>query len=115
EADVLEVDDAAVEQVDDPAGRADDDLGPVLEELHLGGDALATIDRHGTDGRVLAEALEFGVHLDGQFAGGNEDEGLGGVALVDLAEDGDAECRGLAGAGAGLAEDIDAGQGAGDE
>ena len=44
-ADVLEVDDPPVQQVDDPPGRADEDLGVVLQELHLGGDLLPAIDR----------------------------------------------------------------------
>lgn len=115
EADVLEVDDAAFEQVDDPAGGADDDLGVVAEVLHLGGDLLPAVDGEGLDRGVLAEALDLGLDLDGQLARGDEDEGLGGDPLGHLLEDGEAEGGGLAGAGAGLPEDVDAGQGAGDE
>ena len=66
-------------------------------------------------GRVLAEALELGVDLDAQLAGGDEDDRLRRQALGRALEDGDAEGGGLAGAGAGLAEDVDAGQRAGDQ
>jgi hypothetical protein len=87
----------------------------VLEELHLGGDLLAAVDGDDADRRVGAEAFELGVDLDGEFAGGDEDDGLGGQAAGGPLEDGDAEGGGLAGAGAGLAEEVDAGEGAGDE
>jgi hypothetical protein len=63
---------------------------------------------------VLGEAAHFGFDLHGELAGGDDDEGLEGMGEVELLEDGQAEGGGLAGAGAGLSEDIDAGEGDGD-
>jgi hypothetical protein len=115
EADVVEVDDPPVQHVDHPAGGADDDLRVVLEELHLDGDFLPAVHRDGTDGGVLPEPLDFDVHLHGQFAGGDENDRLRRQALAAVGKQRDAEGGGLAGAGAGLAEDVGAGQGAGDQ
>src|SRR5207248_5940706 len=91
EADIVEVDDAAIEQVDHAAGRADDDLGVVLEEFHLGGDFLAAIDGDGSDGGMLADALDFRFNLNGQLASGNQDQGLGCAFAVALLQDGNSE------------------------
>jgi hypothetical protein len=62
-------------------------------------------------GHLAGVALEGLGHLDGELAGGGEDEHLR-VALVDvdLVEGGQGEGGGLAGAGLGLAQDVVAGK-----
>ena len=87
----------------------------MLEELHLRRDLLPAVDGDGADRRELAEALDLRVDLHGQLARGHEDDRLRRQALGRALEDRDAEGGGLAGAGAGLAEQVDAGQRAGDQ
>jgi hypothetical protein len=82
EADVLEVDDPPLEQVHHAARRADEDLRPVLEELHLRGDFLAAVDGDDADRGVLGEAFELGVDLDAELARGHEDDRLRRQPLV---------------------------------
>jgi hypothetical protein len=59
----------------------------------------------------LAVLLQGRGHLDGQFAGGGEDERLHAVLLpVKPVQQGQAVGRGLAGAGLRLADHVAAGQ-----
>ena len=61
--------------IEDTAGGADDD-GRILGQLvDLPADRLAAVDRHAVDLRAVGEFLELVPDLDGQFAGGDEDEG----------------------------------------
>src|SRR5207248_1328076 len=115
EADVAEVDDVAVEQVHDASGRADDDLRAVPQEFHLGRNFLPAVHGDDADGRVGAEPLELGIDLDAELASGDQDDGLGRQPLGRSLQDGNAERRRLAGAGARLAQYVDTGQGTGDQ
>ena len=109
---------AAADQVDHAAGRADDDLRPAAKMLDLLADRLAAVDRH--DAHVAAEGQfdALVADLDGQFAGGQQHQGLhAGVlrARFEAFENGDAEGGGLARARLRLAHQIDALEGLGDQ
>src|SRR5207237_1379966 len=99
EAHVVEVDDSPIEQIDHPAGRADENFRPMPEELHLGNDLLPAIDGDGTDGRELAKTLDFRFDLDRQLAGGDENDRLRRDAAVAALKERNSEGGGLAGAG----------------
>jgi hypothetical protein len=108
----VEVEALALEVVHDAAGRADDHVGAALELAQLDDHALAAVDgQHVEAGHLAGVALEGLGHLDGELAGGGEDEHLR-VALVDvdLVEGGQGEGGGLAGAGLGFAQDVVAGE-----
>ncbi len=111
---VVEDEGTAFLEVHDAAGGADDDVGLMFKLFELAGDFGATVGEGEAYGFVLGEAAHFGFDLDGKLAGGNDDEGLERLGEIEFLEDGEAEGGGLAGAGAGLPEDIDAGEGDGD-
>ncbi len=111
EADAAEHQRTAADHVDYPAGRADDDLRPAPQMFDLLPDRLAAVDRHHAN--VVAEGQfdALVAHLDGQFAGGKQHEGLhAGVlrARFEAFENRHAEGGGLARARLRLAHQIDA-------
>ena len=110
EADVLEADDAAVEKVDHAAGGADQHLGAVLEMLHLRDDFLSAEHGRDADRCELRQPFQLFFHLLGQLTGRHENDRLRGQSLGGHLQNRDAERRGLAGAGAGLPEDVDPGE-----
>ncbi len=110
EAHVLEVDDAAVQQVHHPAGRADEHLRAVLQVLHLLADPLPADDAGRTDGGVPGEAGDLVCHLRAQLARRHEDDGLKRQPGDGLLHDRDAERRRLARPGAGLAQHVSPGE-----
>ncbi|CAA9257679.1 MAG: hypothetical protein AVDCRST_MAG83-2530 [uncultured Arthrobacter sp.] len=120
--DVLEDQELLAVQVDQPARGADNDLDAALQRLDLRLVGPAAID--GDDARValLRRGGEVAGDLDGEFAGGHDDEGLrcardrklvvaGVIGADDALQGGDAEAKGLAGSGLGLADDVVAAQG----
>jgi len=112
--DLGQVDLAAVDEVQQPAGAGHDD-GRLGQGLDLGEYPYAAEDRGAADARLPAEVDEGFVDLQGQLAGGREDEhahrpALGRIGGEQALEDGQGESRGLARAGLGQAENVAAGE-----
>ena len=99
--------DTTLDHVVDTAGSADDDLGAVLEGLHVvtdGGTANAGVAR---DVHEVTDGDDDLLDLLGQLAGGGEDESLAGLDRgVDLLEGGDGEGSGFTRTRLGLRNDI---------
>ncbi len=118
---VAEVEHLAVRQVDQTAGGADDHVDAALERLELGLVAHAAVDGQHAQAEVLAGQGEVVRDLQGQLAGRRHDErlrlALGQVGVRRVVDGGaalqhrDAEGEGLAGARAGLADQVGAHQG----
>jgi hypothetical protein len=91
--------------VEHPAGRPDDDLDAALKALELPFDRLTAVDREDVETPVvLRQAGELLGGLDGEFAGGGEDEDLRRPAVgVDPLDRRDGERRCLSRPGLGLA------------
>ena len=105
--------------IDEPAGGGDDDVHALLQEFALLVVIDAAVDQGEAQAQVGAELHGVLVDLDGQFAGGGEDEGARvfglavgqGRAREQPVHQRDQEGQGLAGAGLGLAGDVTARQG----
>jgi hypothetical protein len=112
---------ALLGEVEEPAGRADDDVDAPLQCLDLrligtatvnGGDRQLAV----TDLEVFRRGGEVVVDLQAELAGGHDDQGAGDPGerprLVgdETVQQRHAEREGLAHAGAGLADEIVAGQ-----
>ena len=98
--------------IEDTAGGADDHRRILGQLVDLPADRLAAVNRHAVDLRAVGELFELVTDLHGEFAGRDEDEGPRPAAatlrrLRHPLEDRQDERAGLAGAGAGLTEDID--------
>jgi hypothetical protein len=102
------------EEVEQAAGGGDDDVGAAVDEFDLAGGGLAAVDGDGADFGEAAEAEEFVGDLAGEFAGGGDDENFDGVVVFEHGHGGQAEGGGLAGAGAGLGDEVFAGEDDGD-
>ena len=63
-----------VHQVEQPAGRGDEDVDAILQSLHLRALADATVNHGVSQARELAVGLEALADLCGQFAGWCEDQ-----------------------------------------
>ncbi len=91
----------------DTAGGADNDLGAILESLHVVADAGATNAGVALNVHEVADGDNDLLDLLGKLTGGGEDERLalldGGV---DLLEHRDGEGGGLASTGLGLSNNI---------
>ena len=120
--DVLQAQVLLLVQVDQAAGRADNNLDALLQRLHLRLIGAAAVDRGDAGVALLGGVFQVLGHLDGQFAGRHDHECLrcardcqlveaGVVAAHDALQRGNAEAQGLAGAGLGLADDVVAGEG----
>ena len=108
-----EVDQAAFEIVAETAGRGDDDFGSGLDVAQLVGFAHATDDHRSADAHAFDELAEGLIDLNGEFAGGAEDEDFDGLAARNGGEsfdDGNRERKRLAGAGLRGGDDVAAGQ-----
>ena len=70
------ISDAAADQVQHAAGRADDDLGPAAELLDLLADRLAAVDGHDAHVAPGGQLDALVADLHGQFARGHEDQRL---------------------------------------
>ena len=98
--------------IDDPAGRADNDMHAAAQAAELRAIGLAAIDWQNAKTRNMrGVALECFGNLDRQFARWREYERLRlGLVQVELVQDRQGKRGGLAGAGLRLAEDVLAGQ-----
>jgi hypothetical protein len=104
---VVGLQDATLNHVLDTAGGTDNDLGAVLEGLHVVTDAGAA--NAGVAGNVHEVTNGDNDLLDllGKLTGGGEDKRLAGLDVgVNLLEGGDREGGGLSGAGLGLGNNI---------
>jgi len=101
------LEDAALDHVVNTAGGTDNDLGTLLESLHVVADVGATNAGVALDLHEVADGDNDLLDLLSKLAGGSEDQGLAGLdAGVDLLEDGDGEGGGLAGTGLGLGDNV---------
>jgi hypothetical protein len=101
------LEDATLDHVVDTAGGTDNDLGTVLEGLHVVADAGAANAGVALDLHEVADGDNDLLDLLGKLTGGSKDQGLAGLdAGVDLLEDRDGEGGGLAGTGLGLSDNI---------
>ena len=118
DADVAQHQRAAADQVQHPAGRADDDLGPAAKMLDLLADRLAAVDAHDVDLSPGGEFAALVADLNGQLAGGHQDQRLRIGQFrprLETFENRDAEGGGLARARLRLAHQVDAFQRAGNQ
>ena len=100
-----------------PPGRGDDDIRVARQGLKLPLEAVAAQNQGHLQVRVLDELFQHGVGLQGQLAGGTDDQRPGahdfGVRS-QLVDHGDDEGRGLAAAGARADHHVPAFQDVGD-
>ena len=111
-AHVVELERALVNEVDDAAGSADDDLGAALERADLGAVGGAAVDGHHLQSAGAGGHVGNGLGaLERELAGGGQNERLNDVVTrVDGVEQRKPEGRRLAGSGLGDADDVTAGQ-----
>ena len=120
--DVREVEGAAVHQVEQPAGGADDDVDAALERVELVVVAHAAVHGQHPGAAVRAGHRHVVGDLERELTGRRDDQGLRlvggdqvgvvGVVRRDRAlQHRDAEGQGLAGAGARLTDEVGAHQG----
>ena len=112
--DLTQVAGPALDQVGQPAGRGDDELGAALQAADLLGVGHAAGDEPGADPEDVGQRQQRVVDLHRQLAGRHQDEGqrlarLGGAAL-EPGQHRQAEGQRLAGAGLAAAEDVAAGE-----
>jgi hypothetical protein len=105
--DVVGAEDTALDHVLDTAGGTDDDLGAVLEGLHV----LTNIGTTNASVALNAHEVTNGdddlLDLLGQLTGWGQDQGLASLETgVELLESRDREGSGLTGTGLGLGDDI---------
>jgi hypothetical protein len=103
-------------QVEQPAGRADENLDALLQHVDLGLVGHAAVDREDADAAGAAGCGEVAGHLQAQLTSGDDDEGLRTAVGAlgrrgDALEHGQAEAEGLAGAGRRLADQVGAAHG----
>jgi len=104
---VVRLEDAALDHVVDTAGRADNNLGTVLEGLHVVTDAGAANAGVALDIHKVTNGNNDLLDLLGELTGGGEDQRLAGFDVgVDLLQGGNGESSRLAGTGLGLGNDI---------
>jgi hypothetical protein len=104
---VVGLEEATLDHVLNTAGGTDDDLGAVLEGLHVVTNAGAANAGVALNVHEVANSDDDLLDLLSELTGGSQDQGLAGLQLVvDLLEDGDREGGGLAGTGLGLGNDI---------
>lgn len=104
---VVGLQDTTLDHVLDTAGCADDDLGTILEGLHVVTDAGATNAGMALDVHEVTDGDDDLLDLLGKLTGGSEDKRLAGLdAVVDLLQGGDGEGSRLTGTRLGLGNDI---------
>ena len=102
---------AAQQMVQHPARRADNHLSAAAQGFQLRAVAHPAVQGGGVHGRAFKQDFGLMGHLQGQFAGGHQNEGLGRVGLaVHGLQQGQQKCPGFAAAGAGLDHQIAPGQ-----
>ena len=108
---------AAIGEIKEAARGSDDDVDTALERIELGLVRHSAIDAEVPGAALGSGNFEVACDLNGQFAGRCHDEclrlaGCGQLVIVGVMgrdcalNDGDAEGKGLAGAGAGLADEV---------
>lgn len=101
------LEEAALDHVVDTARSADNNLGTILQGLHVVTDAGAANAGVALDVHEVANGDHDLLDLLGQLTGGREDKGLALLQVgVDLLQDRDGEGSGLAGTRLGLGNDI---------
>ncbi len=114
--DAVERDQAALDEIVQPARRRDDDLG-AAQPLRLRGDGCAAVDGRDAEPARRAERRQLLGHLQRELAGRGEARappGRGSSVEMQL-DDREPEGERLAGAGRRLAEDVAAGERVGDD
>ena len=105
---------ALADQVGEPAGGGDDDVGPPLQRVHLRAVGDAAVDGGDPQAHRPRERLEHLGHLGGELAGRHEDEAArparDGRPAGQPGDQRKGEAQGLARAGLRPAEDVPAGQ-----
>ena len=95
-------------------GGADDDVDALAQRVELGLVRPAAVDGEHAGAEPLAGCAEVAGHLNGELAGRCDHQGLGrsrvAAGQVDAVQQRDTESEGLAGAGAGLADEVTAGE-----
>jgi hypothetical protein len=97
--------------IEQPAGRADDDVSTALQRLPLRAERHATDDQLHAQVTAGVEPAQDARHLRGKLARGHEHQRLDGAeSIVDAFDN--RQCKGqrLAGAGASLADHIMSGE-----
>ncbi len=105
EAAFLEIEPFFLGQVEEAPGRPDDDVRTGLDLGQLDGVADAAVEAADREADRPVQEQGFAFDLDGQLAGGDDDEGLAAGAfrmLEQMGEERDQEGRGLACPGLGL-------------
>ena len=103
----LDVQCSATQVVEDAAGRADYDIDAFAQTPQLFGHRSSSVDRRNDEFAFGVERQDFFGNLQGQFAGGNQNQRLGRSFLrAQSFEDWQAESGGFTGAGLGLCDDI---------
>lgn len=101
------LEEAALDHVVDTAGGTDDDLGAVLEGLHVVTDAGTTNAGVALDVHEVTDGDDDLLDLLGKLTGGSQDQSLALLdSGVDLLENGNGESSRLASTGLGLGNDI---------
>ena len=101
------LEDAALDHVVDTAGGTDNDLGTLLEGLHVVADVGATNAGVALNLHEVTDGDNDLLDLLSKLTGRSEDQGLAGLdAGVDLLEDRDGEGGGLSGTGLGLGDNV---------
>lgn len=101
------LEEATLNHVVDTAGGTDDNLGPVLEGLHVITDAGATNAGVALNVHEVTDGDDDLLNLLGQLTGRSKNQGLALLqAGVDLLEDRDGEGGGLAGTRLGLSDNV---------
>jgi hypothetical protein len=96
-------------EIEQPARRTDDDVHATLERFELWLVGPAAVDHEDPGAPRAAREVDVACHLAGELAGRDDDERLRLSALGlrgDLLQDRDGEREGLAGPGAGLADEV---------
>ena len=94
-----------------PDRGGDHDVHAAAECLELAGDGLASVDRHDLETLTSAVGVHGLADLDGEPQVGTTTSAWGTAGeFGDRLDDGEGERRRFAGAGGGLAEQVDAGQ-----
>lgn len=103
------LEDTALDHVVDTAGGTNDDLGAVLEGLHVLTDVGSTDTGMAVDVHEVTNGDDDLLDLLGQLTGGSEDKGLASLEVgVDLLEGRDGESSSLSSTRLGLGNDVGA-------
>ena len=99
-----------LQQVFEPAGRGDDEVGALSQRADLAVVRRAAVDRGQLQPQRVGQRLQRAGHLGRELAGGQHDDRARMAGAAHAAgqpgQQGEAEGEGLAGAGLGAAEDV---------